>query len=99
MNARFQILFVICLIFPSVIRILDSDLRALAMIRLLLLLFYFLILLCHILPYFLHMFLLLRPPHYSLSLYILLLTPWSKFLTENRTVAHLIKIFYDFYGN
>jgi hypothetical protein len=32
MNARLQVLFVVCLVFPTVIHILDSDLRALAMI-------------------------------------------------------------------
>jgi hypothetical protein len=60
MNARLQALFAICLVFPTVIHILDSDLRALAMFRkklfAVVVVLSFLTFLCHILLFFLYTF-------------------------------------------
>jgi hypothetical protein len=103
MYAGLQVLFVICFVFPTVIHILDSDLRAMVIIRkkqvavvvvLSFALFFFAISFSFSYTFSTSSSTVLL----SFALY-LLLTLRSKILIKKRTVANLIKIFSDFYGS
>jgi len=100
MNARLHALFVMYLVFPTVIRILDSGLRTLAMIRKkqVAVVLYCALFVSAIPISFCYTFSTSSSTVlFSFALHVLL-TLWSKTLIKNGTVAHLIKIFSDFYG-
>jgi hypothetical protein len=84
-NARLQVLFIICLVFLTIILILDTWFKRnctewFAIIRLLLFLYVFCLpLLFHIFLFFLYIFLLLIPRHCSVSLHIYFLLHGARF--------------------